>query len=152
MRKGRIQENTTEGGVHFIKVCVSQSAPSHHNVDPISCLQVHNEVEGPGAPTGMHSPGGMMVFQKLPPVPSRMQLGNTGVGDRQDGFHIGISLRREGGGDQVAPVIWRGEDPYEEPDTGELMWYLGRPCPGYRLTWIHLTQGHFRLPLIAPGF
>lgn len=60
-----------------------------------------------------------MVFQELPPIPSRMQLGNTGVGDRQDGFHVGVSLRREGGRDQVAPIIGRSEDPCEEPDTGE---------------------------------
>lgn len=152
MGKERIQENTTEGRVHFIKVRVSQSAPSHHNVDSVSCLQVHNEVEGTWAPTGMHGPGGPMVFQEFSPVASRVQLGNTGVGNRQDGFHVGVSLRCEGGCDQVAPIIRCGEDPYKEPDTGELSWCLCRPCPAYRLAWTHHTQGHFRLPPSAPGF
>lgn len=115
--KERIQENATKGGIHFIKVCVSQSAPSHHNVDSISCLQVHDEVEGPWAPAGMHSPRGTMVFQELSPIPSRMELGNTGVGNRQDRFHVGIPLRGEGGRDQVAPIIRCREDPYKEPDT-----------------------------------
>lgn len=152
MRKERVQENTTESGVHFIKVCVSQSAPSHYNVDSISCPQVYNEVEGPRAPTGMYSPRGTVVFQELSPVPSSVQLGNTGVGNGQDGFHIGISLRREGGCDQVASVVWCGEDPCKEPDTGELIWCLRRPRPGYSLPWTHLTPGHLRLPLIGPGF
>ncbi|OBS76027.1 hypothetical protein A6R68_17518, partial [Neotoma lepida] len=86
--KERIQENATKGGVHFIKVCVSQPAPSHHNVDSISCLQVNNEVEGAWAPTGVHSPRRTMVFQELSPIPSCVQLGNTGIGNRQDRFHV----------------------------------------------------------------
>lgn len=107
----RIQENTTKGGVHFVKVCVGQPAPSHHDVDSISGLQVHNEMEGPWSSTGVHGPRRTVVFQELSPVPSCVQLGNTGIGDRQDRFHVGISLGGEGGCDQVAPIVRCREDP-----------------------------------------
>lgn len=113
MGKERIQENATKGGVHFIKVCVCQSSPSHHNIDPVSCLQVHNEVEGARAPASVHGPRGTVVLQELSAVPGGVQLGNTGVGDRQHGFHIGIPLRGEGGCDQVAPIVRRREDPWK---------------------------------------
>lgn len=81
---------------------------------------MHDEVERPRAPTSVQSPLGPVVFQELPLVAGCMQLGHTGIGDRQDSFHIRIPLWREGGRDQVAPIIWSREDAWEE--EGRYSW------------------------------
>lgn len=92
---------------------MGQPAPGHHDVDTISCLQVHDEVERPWTPTSVQSPLGPVVFQELSLVAGRVQLGHAGIGDRQDSFHVRVPLRSEGGCDQVAPIIRSREDAWE---------------------------------------
>ena len=59
----------------------------------------------------------------------RVQLGHAGVGHRQDGLHIRVPLGREGGRDQVAPVVRGREDPCGEESRHLSMWCTrhGRP-------------------------
>lgn len=85
-----------------------------------------------------------MVFQEFPLVAGCMQLGHTGIGDRQDSFHVRVPLRSEGGCDQVAPIVWSREDPWE--DEGRHLSHHHRTfVTGYRLTQIwgtnHLCPG-----------
>lgn len=95
---------------------------------------MHDEVEGPWAPTGVQGPWGPVVLQELPLVPSCVQLGHTGIGHRQDCFHVGIPLGSEGGGDQVAPIVWSREDPWEEKGTGVYLVQSGHR--GFKLAWV----------------
>lgn len=105
MRNGRIKENSTKCGVHFIRVCVGQFASRYNNVYFISCFEVKNKVERPRTTTGLFPRVGFVILQQFPPVASSVELSHAGVGDRQHRFYVLIPLRGQHGRDQVAPFI-----------------------------------------------
>lgn len=105
MGNGRIKQNPTKRGIHFIGVCVGQFASCHDDVYFISCFEVKNEVECPGTTTGPFPRVGFVILQQFPPVPSRVELSNAGIGDGQHCLYVLIPLWRQHSGDQVAPLI-----------------------------------------------
>lgn len=105
MRNGRIKENSTKRGVHFVRVCVGQFASCHDDVHFISCFEVKNKVEGPRTTTGPFPRVGFVVLQQFPSVPGRVELSHARVGDGQHRFHVLIPLRGQHSGDQVAPFV-----------------------------------------------
>ena len=150
--KKRVQEDPAEGGVHLVKVRVGQPAPRDHDVDAIPRLEVHDEVEGARAPTGVRGPLRPVVLQELSPVAGRVQLGHAGIGHRQDGLHVRVPLGREGGRDQVAPVVRSREDPCGEDGGPECGVPIMACAPSRHSAWVtadsssppHQRQAHCR--------
>lgn len=110
MGNGRIKQNPTKRGIHFIGVRVGQFASCHDDVDFISRFEVKNEVECPRTTTGPFPRVGFVILQQFPPVPGCVELSNAGIGDRQHCLYVLIALRRQHGGDQVAPLVRWCED------------------------------------------
>lgn len=110
MRNGRIKEDSTKRGVHFVRVCVGQFASRYDNVYFVSCFEVKNKVERPRTTTGLFPRVGFVILQQFPSVASSVELSHAGVGDGQHRFHVLIPLRGQHGRDQVAPFVRRREN------------------------------------------
>lgn len=142
MRNGRIKENSTKRGVHFVRVCVGQFASRYDNVHFVPCFEVKDKVERPRATTGLFPRVGFVILQQFPPVPSGMELSHAGIGDGQHRFHVLVPLRGQHGRDQVPPLVRRGENACR---TERLGWWqllkMGTPgCPEHKdkhkATWV----------------